>query len=83
MHRRFIISVCLAMTGLVAGYAMPSGQLPDSLDVAVDTTMYSDTVVVDSVKVWDKGFDVRHYLNTDRYKAPTYTQFNRKSFFSF
>ena len=82
MHRRFIISVCLALTGLVAGYAMPSGQLPDSLEVAVDTTMYSDTVAVDSVKVWDKGFDVRHYLNTDRYKAPTYTQFTRKSFFS-
>lgn len=82
MHRRFIISVCLALTGLVAGYAMPSGQLPDSLEVAVDTTMYSDTVAVDSVKVWDKGFDVRQYLNTVRYKAPTHTQFNRKSFFS-
>ena len=77
-----IISLNLAMMSLAADYELPSRQVPDSLYVVADTTLAADTVAIDSVKVRDKGFDVRQYLNTARYKAPTHTLFNRKSFFS-
>lgn len=70
------------MMSLAADYELPSRQVPDSLYVVADTTLAADTVAIDSVKVRDKGFDVRQYLNTARYKAPTHTLFNRKSFFS-
>lgn len=82
MYRRIIISLCLAVMGFTAGYAMPTRPALDSLDVAADTAMTADTVAKDSVKVRDKGFDVRNYLNSTRYKAPAHTQFNKKSFFS-
>ena len=42
----------------------------------------ADAPVKDTVKVWDKGFDVRNYLNSSRYKTPAHTVFNKKSFFS-
>ena len=82
MHRRIIISLCLALMSFSAGYAMPSTQVPDTLDMMLDTAMFAEPVVKDSVKIWDKGFDVKNYLNTVRSKAPTYTQFNNENFFS-
>lgn len=82
MYRKTIISLFLAVAVAVAGYAAPYKTSLDSLDVVTDTFMIADTVAKDSVKVRDKGFDVRKYLNSSRQKTPAHTVFNRKSFFS-
>ena len=82
MYARILISLCLAVLLGTAGYAMPHVPSADSLDVALDSMYAAENVVTDSVKVRDKGFDVRNYLNPTRQKMPAHTVFSDKSFFS-
>lgn len=81
MYRRIVISFCLAVAFGVAGYAAPGIPVADTLDVFDDAALYSD-LPKDTAKVWDRGFDVRNYLNSTRYRIPGHTIFNQKSFFS-
>jgi hypothetical protein len=82
MYRKFVISFCLAVTFGVAGHAAPKIPVSDTLDVFDESALYSDVPLKDSAKVWDRGFDVRNYLNSTRYRVPGHTIFNNKSFFS-
>lgn len=82
MYGRILISFCVAVLFSAVGYTMPHVPVADSLDVALDSMYAAENVVTDSIKVWDKGFDVRNYLNPTRQKMPVHTVFSTKSFFS-
>ena len=78
MYGRILISFCVAVLFSAVGYTMPHVPVADSLDVALDSMYAAENVVTDSIKVWDKGFDVRNYLNPTRQKMPVHTVFSTK-----
>ena len=82
MYRKVVISFCLSVVLGAAVSATPRVPVSDTLDVFDEAALYADVPLKDTAKVWDRGFDVRNYLNSTRYRVPGHTIFNNKNFFS-